>query len=215
MMKNICMYHFHFDIKGFILHFFVKTPHCVDHDCFVKPVRGLCNSCTVARTFACVEKCRTTILPGILLSHISDFLSVCLDPSPWLTSSPVRISTVRRRNRLPALGRSSQSFTDPKAIRAKATRATPAARSASCCVTPSSKQPEAAKHTLTLLHYLNEVYLLKAWTLTHQLYFYFPLGQFNLNLNCLTISILFSLFTTHVVSKHFTRHFKYSQMSQL
>ncbi|MEQ2167825.1 hypothetical protein GOODEAATRI_007948, partial [Goodea atripinnis] len=52
--------------------------------------------------------------------------------------SPALTSTVKRRSRLPASGRSSQSFTDPKAIRAKANRATPVGRSASCYATPSS-----------------------------------------------------------------------------
>lgn len=82
---------------------------------------------------ACERVCQCVCCsPSVLLCARSG-------PNPWLTSSPALTSTARRRSRSPASGRSSPSSTGPKAIRAKASRATPAARSASCCATPSSE----------------------------------------------------------------------------
>ncbi len=60
--------------------------------------------------------------------------------SPWLTSFPALISMLRRRvSSWPALGRSNQNFTGcARETRGMANK-TPAAKSASSCVTPSSE----------------------------------------------------------------------------
>lgn len=81
--------------------------------------------------------------------------------SPWLTSSPVLISTVKRRvSSWPASGRSNQNSTGcAKETRATANRATTAAKSASSCATPSSEihlavtsRPHGKSSHMELLH---------------------------------------------------------------
>lgn len=100
----------------------------------------------VCAVYTCVSECTPSVLsPGL---------------SPWLTSSPVLISTVKRRvSSWPASGRSNQNSTGcAKETRGTANRATTAAKSASSCATPSSEihlsgsHPRGKSSHMELLH---------------------------------------------------------------